>query len=135
MRQDQEKIKAHTTIYRMLVIALIGLVVGTITSFATIGFVDLVHWLNRALYISTESRTGVQPGTLTVITILVPTIGGLIVGLILRYGVKSGRPLGPPDTIYAVQLREKLPSPVSGAFSTLASILSLGCGASVGQWP
>lgn len=134
MREDQEKIKAHTTIYRMLVIALIGLVVGTITSFATIGFVDLVHWLNRALYISTESRTGVQPGTLTVITILIPTIGGLIVGLILRYGVKSGRPLGPPDTIYAVQLREKLPGPVSGAFSTLASILSLGCGASVGQY-
>lgn len=118
----------------MLMVALIGLVVGSISSFATIGFVDLVNWLNRLLLISSESRTGVQPGTLTLITILVPTLGGLIVGLILRFGVKTGKSLGPADSIYAVQLREKLPSPISGAFSTLAAILSLGCGASVGQY-
>ena len=49
-------------------------------------------------------------------------------------GVKSRRPLGVPDTIYAVQLREKLPDPKSGVFSTLASIVSLACGASVGQY-
>lgn len=120
--------------YSMLIVALIGLVVGTISSFATVGFVDLVNWLNRLLLISSESRTGVQPGTLTLITILVPTLGGLIVGLILRFGVKTGKSLGPADSIYAVQLREKLPSPISGAFSTLAAIISLGCGASVGQY-
>jgi CIC family chloride channel protein len=118
----------------MLIVALIGLVVGTISSFATVGFVDIVRWLNRLLLISSESRTGVQPVTLTLITILVPTLGGLIVGLILRFGVKAGKSLGPADSIYAVQLREKLPDPVSGAFSTLAAILSLGCGASVGQY-
>ncbi len=134
MREKLSKIKAHLSVYRMLVVTLIGLLVGTVSSFATIGFVEMVNLLNRALFIDPESRVGVDSSTLSVITLLVPTIGGLIVGLVLRFGVNNGKSLGPPDTIYAVQLREKLPSPISGAFSTLAAILSLGCGASVGQY-
>ena len=134
MHGKRPRVKAHLTMYRMMVVALIGLVVGTISSFATIGFVETVHWLNRVFYITTDSRAEAPSDTLWIITILVPTLGGLIVGLILRFGVDSGKPLGPPDTIYAVQLREKLPDPKSGAFSTLAAILSLGCGASVGQY-
>lgn len=118
----------------MLVIAAIGLVVGTISSFATIGFVEIVHWLNQVLFVATESRASLPSGTLALATILIPTIGGLVVGLVLRFGVVAGYSLGPPDTIYAVQLREKLPTPASGMFSTLAAILSLGCGASVGQY-
>ena len=128
------KNRPHLTIYRMLMVSLIGLVVGTVSSFATIGFVELVLGLNRLLYISSESRVGVPSGTLTIITVAVLTLGGLIVGLILYFGVKDRRPLGPPETIHAVQLREKLPDPISGCFSTLAALISLGCGASVGQY-
>jgi len=134
MSENQPGLKVHLTLYRMIIIALIGLVVGTISSFATIGFVEIVEWLNRVLFITLESRAELQTSELRIITILTPTIGGLIVGLILRYGVQSGKSLGPPETIYAVQLRERLPSPMSGAFATLAAILSLGCGASVGQY-
>jgi CIC family chloride channel protein len=134
MSEDVSSNKVPVKMYRMLVVALIGLVVGTISSFATIGFIEIVHWLNQILFITAESRSGLQSSTLTIATILIPTIGGLVVGLILRYGVAGGSPLGPPDSIYAVQLRDKLPNPKSGFFSTLAAILSLGCGASVGQY-
>ena len=134
MSQDAARTRAHLTIYRMLALSAIGLVVGTISSFATIGFVELVHWLNVQLYISAESRSQLEPGMLVLATIAALTIGGLLVGVILHFGVKSDKPLGPADTIYAVQLREKLPHPVRGLLSTMAAILSLGCGASVGQY-
>jgi len=134
MSSNTINIKSSAKLYRMLVVASIGLVVGTISSFATIGFIEIVHWLNQILFITADSRSGLQSTTLTIATILIPGIGGLVVGLILRYGVAGGNPLGPPDSIYAVQLREKLPDPKSGLFSTLAAILSLGCGASVGQY-
>ena len=65
---------------------------------------------------------------------LVPATGGLIVGLIFRYFVPERRPLGPPDTILAVQTRSTPTSPRSGLLSTLAAIVSLGSGASVGQY-
>ncbi|MFA9419735.1 MAG: chloride channel protein [Gammaproteobacteria bacterium] len=134
MSANTINIKSSAKLYRMLVVASIGLVVGTISSFATIGFIEIVHWLNQILFITAESRSGLQSSTLTIATILIPTIGGLVVGLILRYGVAGGNPLGPPDSINAVQLRDKLPDPKSGFFSTLAAILSLGCGAPVGQY-
>ena len=134
MNKPWPKTGAHLTLYKMLVLAGIGLVVGSVSAFATIGFVDLVHWLNDLLFVSAESRSQLAPGMLSVVTILVLTLGGLLVGAILQYGVKDGNPLGPPEAIYAVQLREKLPPPTSGFLSTLAAILSLGCGASVGQY-
>lgn len=134
MNERRVKVSAHLTLYRMVVLATIGLVVGTVSSFATIGFVELVQWLNHLLYISPESRDQLESGKLILFTIGALSFGGLVVGIILHYGVRETRPLGPADAIYAVQLREKLPTPISGVLSTIASILSLGCGASVGQY-
>lgn len=111
-----------------------GLIVGLITSFATIGFVELVKYLTDVLYVSPSSRAQIDSGNLWLITIAVLTIGGLVVGLVLQFGVTQHDSIGPPDTIYAVQLKERLPSPVSGVTTTVAAILSLGCGASVGQY-
>ncbi len=125
---------AHITLYRMLVLSLIGLAVGSVSSFATIGFVELVHWLNDLLYVSQTSRDQLDSGMLAVATISVLTIGGLLVGVILNLDVKPTTSLGPADAIYAVQLRERLPRPVAGVLSTVAAIFSLGCGASVGQY-
>lgn len=118
----------------MAAISLVGLISGLITAFATIGFVELVHYLNKILFVSAASRADLDGGQLWLITISVLTIGGLVVGLTLRYGVDGGQQAGPADTIYAVQLHEKLPSAVTGVSSTAASMLSLGCGASVGQY-
>jgi len=134
MSKAWPKTGANLTVYKMLVLSGIGLVVGSVSAFATVGFVELVHWLNELLYINAQARSQLTPGTLAVVTVSVLTLGGLLVGIILHFGVKGGNPLGPPEAIYAVQLRAKLPSPVSGALSTLAAILSLGCGASVGQY-
>ena len=122
------------TIKRNATVALIGLVVGLTTAFATIGFVELVHYLTEVLYISQSSRAQIEGESLWLITIAVLTIGGLAVGLILQYGVEKGDSIGPTETIYAVQLHERLPSPRSGVSSTIAAVLSLGCGASVGQY-
>jgi len=45
-----------------------------------------------------------------------------------------GRPLGPPDVIRAVQFDAALPDTRSGLVSTATAALSLGAGASVGQY-
>ncbi len=125
---------ARKTISQLSTISLAGLIVGSVAAFATAGFVELVHYLNDRLYVSPSSRATLAGGELALVTIAVLTLGGLLVGLILRYGVDRRVPLTPVDTIYAVQLHERLPSPLSGLGSTLAAALSLGCGASVGQY-
>ncbi len=122
------------TIQRMLAISLVGLVVGLSAAFATVGFVELVHLLNEALFVTSASRATLDSYHLTWITFITLGGGGLMVGLILQYGTRDGLQTGPADSIYALQLNERLPPPPTGISSTAASILSLGCGASVGQY-
>lgn len=128
------KPEARQTAHRLAATTLAGLIVGLIAAFATVGFVELVQFLNDLLFISASSRASLSGVQLWLITIATLTIGGLIVGLIMQFGVSQKPSLGPPDTIFALQLHERLPTPMAGLSSTLASILSLGCGASVGQY-
>jgi CIC family chloride channel protein len=125
---------ASKTVHRLAATSLAGLIVGLIAAFATVGFGEMVQFLNDLLFISASSRASLSGLQLTLITVATLTVGGLIVGLIMQFGVAQMPALGPPDTIFALQLHERLPRPIAGLWSTLASILSLGCGASVGQY-
>ena len=125
---------ARQTLHHLTAITLAGMIVGLVAAFATAGFVEMVQYLNDQLFISTTSRANISGNALALITVAVLTFGGLAVGLILHYGVAQKSSLGPADTIFAIQLRERLPTPLSGLSSTLAAMLSLGCGASVGQY-
>ncbi|MGB5707487.1 MAG: chloride channel protein [Arenicellales bacterium] len=121
--------------YRIVILSLLSLVVGGLASLAAIAFIESVDWLNDVLLISPRSRVQVQnPLLLSVATIMVPMLGGLVVGIVIHRYSADQRPLGPPDAIRAVQLRAPLPSVRSGIISTLAAIVSIGSGASVGQY-
>ncbi len=123
-------------LYRVIALSLIGTIIGGSVSFLAVVFVDAVGWLNDYLLISPSKRIQYEDQKLLLYsaTILVPAIGGLVVGLILYYFVKAKRVLGPPDTILMVQT-ESAGEPIrSGIMSTIAAVISLGAGASVGQY-
>jgi len=124
------------SIRRILTVSLLGLTVGALASLAAIGFVEAVEALNHWLLISPYARvlSADDPMVLKLATVLVPAVGGLGVGLLVRFMIAEGRGLGPPDAILAVQTRHPPPGLPSGIGSTLAALLSLGCGASVGQY-
>ncbi|MDE0415769.1 MAG: chloride channel protein [bacterium] len=122
------------TLSRIVSIALLGAVTGALASLAAIGFVELIAALNDWLFISPRSRFMVDNARwLVVATVGVPAAGGLIVGIIHRYN-PDRRSHGPPDIIQAVQgLEPRIPLR-SGFLSAMASMVSLGAGASVGQY-
>ncbi|PID61451.1 MAG: chloride ion channel [Gammaproteobacteria bacterium] len=122
-------------LYRILALTLTALVIGALVSLAAIAFVESIAWLNDAVLISHHARAQVENAWLLIpATVLVPALGGLLVGLLLQHGSRVGRPTGPPDVIHAVQLHSTMPSTRDGMVSTLAVVLSIGCGASVGQY-
>lgn len=121
--------------FRLTIIALMAIIIGGVVSMAALAFVECVFWLNDHLLISPRSRVQVHsPWLLGLATVMVPTLGGLLVGYLLQTFSAGKRPLGPTDSILSVQLQRPLPDFRSGLVSTLASIVSLGCGASVGQY-
>ena len=127
---DQEP----NTAVRILRIAILGMVTGTLASLAAIGFVDLVLLLNEWLLVSPRSRFMQEDTRLLLLaTIVVPAVGGLIVGIAHRY-IPEHRALGPSDVIRAVQGPDGRIPLRSGFLSALTSVVSLGAGASVGQY-
>ena len=122
------------TAVRILRNAILGMVTGTLASLAAIGFVDLVLLLNEWLLISPRSRFMQEDSRLLLLaTIVVPAAGGLIVGIAHRY-IPEHRALGPSDVIRAVQGPDGRIPLRSGFLSALTSVVSLGAGASVGQY-
>jgi CIC family chloride channel protein len=121
---------------RVPVLTGVALAVGGAASLAAIALVELVSLLNTALLVAPRARVQWESMPLLVAasTVLVPTLGGLIVGLVHRHLSPAGRPLGPPDVIEAVQFHRPLPGLRSGLVSTATAALSLGAGASVGQY-
>ena len=124
-----------STAARIAWIAALGMVTGALASLAAIGFTDLVFLLNEWLLVSPRSRFMQEDaGLLLAATVCVPAAGGLVVGLVHHYLVPERRPHGPPDLIRAVQGLDGRVPPRSGFLSALTSLVSLGAGASVGQY-
>ncbi|MBW7471789.1 chloride channel protein [Marinobacter sp. F4218] len=122
--------------YQIGVVTVMAIAVGTAGSLAAIGFVEAVHYLNDRLLISPYARVQAdnQPGLVAAATLLVPALGGLLVGLVVQFLIRERRGLAPPDAILAAQTPGPTPGLGSGLASTLAALISLGSGASVGQY-
>ena len=126
--------RAGVAVLRIASIAVLGIVAGTLASVAAIGFVELVALLNDWLLVSPRSRfMAVHSHWLIAATICVPAAGGLIVGVLHRY-MPDRKPLGPPDIVRAAHLLDGRMPARAGFLSALTSLISLGSGASVGQY-
>ena len=119
---------------RIVSIILLGIITGTVASLVAVLFVELVGLLNDWLLISARSRMMIDNIPLLVVaTISVPALGGLVVGLLCQY-IPERRAHGPADIIQSVQGERRPLSSRSGLLTALASLVSLGSGASVGQY-
>ena len=123
-------------VYRIVALSLMAVLVGFAVSLAAIAFVESVAWLNQILLISPRMRVQYESNPLLLVaaTLLVPTVGGVLVGAMFTWLSHEHRSLGPADVVRAAQLNTRLPDFRSGIVSTLAAVLSLGAGASVGQY-
>ncbi|MBS9402221.1 chloride channel protein [Halomonas sp. TRM85114] len=121
-------------VVRFLGLVLLGATVGAVAALFAVAFVSLVLALNDLLMISPRSRMMFDhAGLLLAATIAVPTLGGLVVGVLHR-AIPERRPHAPADVIAAVQTRRgRLPAR-AGGLSALSALVSLGAGASVGQY-
>lgn len=119
---------------RFLGLVVLGALIGAVAALLAVGFVGAVLWLNDLLLISPRSRMMFEHGGLLMAaTIAVPALGGLAVGWLHRL-IPERRPHTPADVIAAVQTRHgRLPAR-AGGFTALSAMVSLGSGASVGQY-
>ena len=120
--------------FRLLRITAIAAVGGVLSTLAAGSLLDLIRLFSNLFFFQTISTANRSPGgnTLGLVVVAVPVIGGLLVGLIARFGSEQIRGHGIPEAIEAILFGKSKMSPKVAVLKPLASAIAIGSGGPFG---
>ena len=113
----------------------IALLVGIAAGFAALFFRKGINWLQATLYGTDDVQFlhSFLAGLPWYWVVLIPTLGGLLVGLILHRFTRDGRARSVGDVILGAALHDGRVETRAGVASALASLITLSTGGSSGR--
>lgn len=119
---------------RIIFLCLIAVVIGGVSTVAAFVLLNLIHFFTNLFFFQTFSFADRLPATHTLglWVIAVPVAGGLIAGLIARYGSDKVRGHGIPEAIEAILFRKSQMSPKVALLKPLTSGIVIGSGGPFG---
>lgn len=119
---------------RLPMVAGIALAIGAVSTGAAFVLVNLIRFFTNLFFFQTLSFAERSPAShaLGAWVIVVPAIGGLIVGLMARYGSDKIRGHGIPEAIEAVLFGKSRMSPKVAVLKPLSSGIVIGSGGPFG---
>jgi chloride channel protein, CIC family len=139
MRARQLKRRVQVSLLRFgrndqVVLSILAVVVGAASGGAAIAFRDAIGGFQWLVYGFSDEQLATLAATLPWWQVLlVPTAGGLVIGLFIHYLMPGGRPHAVAHVIEASALHDARMSLTVGLRAALASAASIGVGASVGR--
>ncbi|MGN6699952.1 MAG: chloride channel protein, partial [Thermomicrobiales bacterium] len=118
----------------MLIIALMAVIIGAIGAFIALILLRLITFFTNLFFFQRLSFANASPADnhLGLFIILVPVIGGLIIGLMARYGSDRIRGHGIPEAIESILINGSRIDPKGAVLKPLSSAISIGSGGPVG---
>jgi CIC family chloride channel protein len=119
---------------RMLTISAMAAIVGAIGAVVAWALVRLIAAITALAYFHTLAATGISPSQnrLGLWAILVPVVGGLVIGIIARFGSEKIRGHGIPEAMEAILIgRSRLGAKVA-VLKPLSSAIAIGTGGPFG---
>ncbi|QCP54725.1 chloride channel protein [Trinickia violacea] len=119
---------------RLLRISLIAAVGGVLSTVAAAFLLHLIYFFTNLFFFQTISTANRSPSlnTLGWFVVAAPVVGGLIVGLIARFGSEQIRGHGIPEAIEAILFGKSKMSPKVAVLKPLASAIAIGSGGPFG---
>jgi H+/Cl- antiporter ClcA len=119
---------------RLLLITSIAAMVGALSTVTADLLLHAIRFFTNLFFFQKFSTAFTSPAahTLGAWVIVVPVIGGLVVGLIARYGAEAVRGHGIPEAIEAILFKKSTMSPKVALLKPLASGIAIGSGGPFG---
>ena len=119
---------------RLLRISAIAAVGGVLSTVAADFLLHLIRFFSNLFFFQTFSTANLSPAgnTLGLLVIAAPVVGGLLVGLIARFGSEQIRGHGIPEAIEAILFGKSKMSPKVAVLKPLASAIAIGSGGPFG---
>src|SRR5579871_6045750 len=123
-----------TTTRRVLPISALGVGIGIFAAFVAAGLLKLIGLFTNLFFFQRVSTALVSPAGhhLGPFVIVIPVIGGLVVGFMARYGSDRIRGHGIPEAIEAILLGGSRVAPKIAILKPLSSAISIGSGGPFG---
>ncbi len=119
---------------RLLRIAAIAVVVGVLSTLTAYVLLHLISFFTNLFFFQSFSFASRSPAlnTLGWWVVVMPVIGGLVIGLIARYGSEAIRGHGIPEAIEAILFGKSKMSPKVAVLKPLSSAIAIGSGGPFG---
>jgi H+/Cl- antiporter ClcA/predicted transcriptional regulator len=132
--RELEKVGDFTTTLRVLPIALMAIVIGLVGAYVALGLLRLIGFFTNLFYYQRLGDKLVSPAGnhLGWWAVLVPVAGGLIIGLMARYGSERIRGHGIPEAIESILIGGSKVPPRLAILKPLSAALSIGTGGPFG---
>jgi len=123
-----------TTTWRVLPISGLALIIGVVAAYVAVALLRLINFFTNLFFFHRLSSASAVPGDahLGVWVIFVPVVGGLIVGLMARFGSDKIRGHGIPEAIEAILLRGAKVEPRLAVLKPVSTAISIGSGGPFG---
>ena len=127
-------LRDFTTTWRVLPISGLALVVGVVAAYVAVGLLKLIGFFTNIFFYQRFSSQFVSPGghQLGPWVIVVPVIGGIIVGLMARFGSEKIRGHGIPEAIEAILLGGAKVEPKLAVLKPVSAAIAIGSGGPFG---
>ena len=123
--------QAHLTEHTFMII--IAIIIGVVAGYAAVGIRFLIEEFSNFSYPGSGNILENITNTPWYLVILVPTIGGLIVGPLIYFFAPEAKGHGVPEVMQAILLKGGKIRPRVAAIKALASAITIGTGGSVGR--
>jgi chloride channel protein, CIC family len=131
---ELRKLGDFTTTIRVLPIAGLAIVIGVVAAYVALGLLRLIGLFTNLCYYGRISTAMVSPvgNHLGLWAVLVPVAGGLLIGLMARYGSERIRGHGIPEAIESILIGGSKVQPKLAILKPLSAALSIGTGGPFG---
>ncbi|MGH3413259.1 MAG: chloride channel protein, partial [Marmoricola sp.] len=133
--RDVRHLGDFSTTPRMLVIALLALPIGAVAGVTAWALLRLIGLITNAVFYQRIATDLVAPGGSNHpwwLVLLAPTVGGLVIGLMARYGSEKIRGHGMPEAIEAILLGGSKVQPRVAVLKPVSSAVAIGTGGPFG---
>ncbi|MFN8472362.1 MAG: chloride channel protein [Anaerolineae bacterium] len=131
---SQDRLADFTRDVRLLMLSAMALVIGTISAFVAWALVSLISLITNLAYYQRLSLAPASPADnhLGYWAVVIPVIGGLIIGVMARYGSAKIRGHGIPEALEAILIGRSRIEPKVAVLKPVSSAVSIGTGGPFG---
>ena len=134
VERAEDRLADFTRDKRVLILSLMAIVIGALSAVVAKILVWLIAIISNLVFYRTLSSEFVSPVNhhLGPLVILVPVIGGLVIGLMAKFGSEKIRGHGIPEALEAILFGRSRMEPKVAVLKPLSSAISIGTGGPFG---